>query len=122
MLKVVLFLGIIALGNVGRLFLRRRDLAVGTERLRRSVLVEVTLAIGVLVATSVLVAEPRGKEAVAIAEANGSVLRWPGEAARSGTAGGSVATATTLVFEPQMDFACTSRQSRQSFWSSTETA
>ena len=69
MLKVVLFVGIVLLGNFGRLFLRRRDAAASTERLRRSVLVEVVLAIGVLVATSVLVAEPRGKEAVAVAQA-----------------------------------------------------
>jgi len=68
-LKVLLFLGIVLLGNIGRLFIRHRDPAAGTERLRRSVLVEVVLAVGVLVATSVLVAEPRGKEAVAIAEA-----------------------------------------------------
>jgi copper transport protein len=38
------------------------------ERLRRSVLVEIVLALGVLAATSVLVAEPRGKEAVATRE------------------------------------------------------
>ncbi len=41
---------------------------VAMERLRRSVLVEIALAIGVLVATSVLVAQPRGKEAIAARE------------------------------------------------------
>jgi copper transport protein len=41
---------------------------VGLERLRRSVLVEIVLAVLVLAATSVLVAEPRGKEAIAIRE------------------------------------------------------
>lgn len=89
-LKVVLFAGIVMLGNLGRLFLRRRDPATGTERLRRSVLVEVVLAIGVLVATSVLVAEPRGKEAVAVAQAR------PRSASVS-IGGGRVATVT---FDP----------------------
>jgi len=42
--------------------------ATATERLRRSVLVEIVLAIGVLVATAVLVAQPRGKEAIATRE------------------------------------------------------
>jgi copper transport protein len=36
-----------------------------TERLRRSVYVEVVVAIAVLVATSILVAQPRGKESLA---------------------------------------------------------
>ncbi len=39
--------------------------ATDAERLRRSVLVEIVLAVGVLVLTAVLVAQPRGKEAIA---------------------------------------------------------
>jgi copper transport protein len=38
------------------------------ERMRRSVLVEIVLALCILVATAVLVAEPRGKEAIATRE------------------------------------------------------
>jgi copper transport protein len=88
--KVALFLGLLVLGYVSRGAIQRRyarlpvayamsDTAVETsaalsddelsptamERLRRSVLVEIVLALGVLAATSVLVAEPRGKEAIA---------------------------------------------------------
>lgn len=68
--KVVLFTGLIALGNVSRVAVGRR-LGTTSERpelVRRGVLVEIALAIGVLVATSVLVAEPRGTEAIAIRE------------------------------------------------------
>ena len=92
--KVVLFLGLIALGNVSRGVVRRRyrpravayamtdavliesedddtdepdDPAAehDHERLRRAVLVETAIALIVLALTSVLVAEPRGKEALA---------------------------------------------------------
>lgn len=95
--KVALFIGLLALGNISRAAIQRRFARVpvayamsdtlldepaaadeadeppgggglsstATERLRRSVLVEIALAIGVLVATSVLVAQPRGKEAIA---------------------------------------------------------
>jgi copper transport protein len=96
--KVGLFIGLLALGNLSRVLIQRRyarvpvayamsdavlDAAparvdeppavdgpgpVGLERLRRSVLVEIVLAVLVLVATSVLVAEPRGKEAIATRE------------------------------------------------------
>lgn len=94
--KVCLFAGLLALGNVSRGVIQRRfarlpvayamsDTALdeqtdrlppddgmlsptAMERLRRSVLVEIALAIGVLVATSVLVAQPRGKEAIATRE------------------------------------------------------
>ncbi len=91
--KVALFVGLLALGNLSRLLIQRRYArvpvayalsdavldearpesdeppgpsgSVALERLRRSVLVEIVLAILVLAATSVLVAEPRGKEAIA---------------------------------------------------------
>jgi copper transport protein len=63
MLKVALFIGLVLLGNLARRALQ----PVAMERVRRTVLVEVALAVGVLVATSVLVAQPRGKEALAIA-------------------------------------------------------
>lgn len=89
--KIVLFIGLIALGNVSRGIVRRRlgrpvvayamsstataatpprddkdpDVAPSRdlERLRRSVLVEIALAAVVLAATSVLVGDPRGREA-----------------------------------------------------------
>jgi copper transport protein len=69
--KVVLFVGLIALGNLSRVAIQRRlgETSERSERVRRAVLVEIVLAIGVLVATSVLVAEPRGKEAIGIREA-----------------------------------------------------
>jgi copper transport protein len=98
--KIALFLGLLALGNISRGAVQRRfarvpvayamtDVAldehnaaehgeqppeggvldpIEAERLRRSVLVEIVLAICVLVATAVLVAEPRGKEAIATRE------------------------------------------------------
>lgn len=59
--KVVLFGCLVGLGWLARESIRRRY----TERLRRGVLVEVALGVGVLVATSVLVAQPRGSEALA---------------------------------------------------------
>lgn len=89
-IKVVLFVGIVALGNYARLFLRRRDVTAGTERLRRSVLVEVVLAVGVLAATSVLVAQPRGKEAVAFTEAR----------SRSASASLGNGRTVTVTFDP----------------------
>ncbi len=61
--KVVLFVGVLLVGNLSRVAVQRRYV----ERLRRSVIVEVALAVGLLAATSVLVAQPRGKEAVAVA-------------------------------------------------------
>jgi copper transport protein len=86
--KVALFAGLLLLANVSRRAVQRRyarlpvayaitdtafekatgvaDEPVEVERVRRAVLVEIVLAIAVLVATSVLVAQPRGKEAVAI--------------------------------------------------------
>jgi copper transport protein len=94
--KVALFLGLIALGNVSRLAIQRKLAGVpvayamsdtvlddqaetvdppdeglsdtDAERLRRSVLVEIVLAVCILVLTAVLVAEPRGKEAIATKE------------------------------------------------------
>ncbi|MEP7180271.1 MAG: copper resistance protein CopC [Pseudonocardiales bacterium] len=90
--KVALFVGLLALGNLSRVAVQRhlatfpvayamsdtvRDVqstdepgqdalsATDAERLRRSVLVEIVLAVGVLVLTAVLVAQPRGKEAIA---------------------------------------------------------
>lgn len=88
--KVVLFFGLLALGNLSRSVVQKRvrrtvvayamtDDAVGdepaldddplgdvaTERMRRSVLVEVVVAAVVLGVTSVLVSQPRGSEALA---------------------------------------------------------
>src|SRR5690348_412724 len=45
-----------------------------------------------------------------------------GDAAWSGSGGGSWATATTLASEPQMDLPWTKRQSRQSRWARSEIA
>ncbi|MGI8761956.1 MAG: copper resistance CopC/CopD family protein [Jatrophihabitantaceae bacterium] len=85
-LKVLLFLGLLALGNVSRQAVQRRllrlpvayamtdtvlaeppaaSVTLHTERMRRSVLVEVVLAALVLAATAVLVDKPRGREALA---------------------------------------------------------
>ncbi len=83
--KVVLFLALLALGNLSRRLVRRRTVAyamtdtlddaelddvtgpddVEVERLRRSVWVEVLVGLTVLVFTAVLVAQPRGREALA---------------------------------------------------------
>ncbi len=60
-LKGVLFAALIALGWLARRSIASRH----TERLRRGVLVEVVLGVAVLVATSVLVSQPRGSEALA---------------------------------------------------------
>jgi copper transport protein len=68
--KVALLLGIVVLGYGNRSVLRRRDPVGSAERVRRSVLVEVVLAIGILVATSLLVAQPRGAEALAVVRAH----------------------------------------------------
>jgi copper transport protein len=100
-LKVVLFLGIVSVANFSRLTVQRRGhrtagaeglRRAGTERLRRAVIVEVALAIGVLVATSVLVAQPRGKEALAVAH-----LR-----SRSGTAALGGGRYVTVTIDPGM--------------------
>jgi copper transport protein len=80
--KILLFLGLVVLGNVSRTVVQRRwarvayamtDAAVDEpppsppiERLRRSVIVEVAVAAVVLAVTAVLVGQPRGKEAVAV--------------------------------------------------------
>ena len=66
--KALLFCGLIALGQLSRRAIQRRllDDAVTLERMRRSVLVEVVLAVLVLVATAVLVGQPRGPEALAV--------------------------------------------------------
>lgn len=88
--KIALFLGLIALGNLSRLVVQRHyvrrtvafamtDAAVldapaaapgppdpvPAERLRRTVFVETLVGLVVLALTAVLVAEPRGKEALA---------------------------------------------------------
>jgi copper transport protein len=80
--KVVLLLGILAVANLSRGLVRRRVVAyamtsaaveedvelgaddVATERLRRAVFVEALVALVVLGFSAVLVAEPRGKEAL----------------------------------------------------------
>ena len=61
-IKVVLFIGLIGLGYLSRRALAQRF----SEQLRRGVLVEIGVAAVVLAATAVLVAEPRGAEALAI--------------------------------------------------------
>lgn len=107
--KVILFLGLIAIGNLSRLAIQRRivrmpiayamtdvDVAedepaldeVAHEQMRRSVLVELALAALVLVATSVLVDQPRGREALA-ADARQPV-------AASASLGGGRAVTVTL--------------------------
>ncbi|HEV7204777.1 MAG TPA: copper resistance protein CopC [Jatrophihabitans sp.] len=80
--KVVLFFGLLALGNLSRTLVRRRTVAYAlddtalaeapvpadelvVERLRRSVLVEAGIGVIVLALTAVLVAQPRGKESLA---------------------------------------------------------
>ena len=75
-IKVALLLGIVALGNAARTAINRRgpggrrDPAGSAERVRRSVLVEIVLAVGILAATSLLVAQPRGSEALAVVRAH----------------------------------------------------
>lgn len=74
--KVLLFLGLIALGQLSRRAIQRRTGLVDGgalnetthERMRRSVLAEVALAVLVLVATAVLVDQPRGTEALAASD------------------------------------------------------
>jgi copper transport protein len=74
--KVLLFCGLVALGQLSRRAIQRRagltdggDVdAVTHERMRRSVLVEIALAVLVLVATAVLVDQPRGTEALAASD------------------------------------------------------
>lgn len=76
--KILLFAGLLAIANVSRLLVRRRTVAfamtdpvvdddedVDVERLRRSVVVEVGVALVVLAVTAVLVGQPRGREALA---------------------------------------------------------
>lgn len=59
--KVLLFLGVVALGSVSRqLVLRRRP-----DRLAPVVLIEAAIGVCVLAVTAVLVAQPRGAEALA---------------------------------------------------------
>lgn len=77
--KVVLLLGILAVASLSRQLVRRRAVAyamtdavldepavddIATERLRRGVFVEALAGLVVLALTAVLVAEPRGKEAL----------------------------------------------------------
>jgi copper transport protein len=82
--KVALLAGILLVANLSRRLVRRRTVAyamtdalvvdepdvaddeVAIERLRRSVLVEAVIGLGVLVLSAVLVAEPRGKEALLV--------------------------------------------------------
>ncbi|MCW2497116.1 copper resistance protein CopC [Jatrophihabitans sp.] len=83
-LKVLLFVGLLGLGNLSRLTIARRlrprvayaattelleapaELTANeTERMRRSVWVEVVVAVIVLGVTAILVSQPRGNEAIA---------------------------------------------------------
>jgi len=70
--KVVGLLALMALGNWSRVAINRRSYAqaddtgaITLERMRRSVLVELGIAVLVLIATSILVGQPRGREALA---------------------------------------------------------
>jgi copper transport protein len=65
--KVVLFAALLALGNTARRIVGRRLLGAppARERVRRGLVVEVGLAGLVLAVTAVLVAQPRGPEALA---------------------------------------------------------
>uniref|UniRef100_UPI0035C96E5A CopD family protein n=1 Tax=uncultured Jatrophihabitans sp. TaxID=1610747 RepID=UPI0035C96E5A len=84
--KIVLFIGILAVANLSRRLVRGRAVAyamtataaaepvesaadpdadVSTERLRRAVYVEAMIGVAVLLMTAVLVGQPRGKEALA---------------------------------------------------------
>jgi copper transport protein len=92
--KVLLFVGLVSVGNLSRRVIQRRFAGrprvayamtdamlaepsppaalppdeVDVERVRRGVVVEIALAALVLTATSVLVAQPRGREALAVSE------------------------------------------------------
>ena len=89
--KVVGFVGLLALGNLSRVLIRRRlgggrvvayamsadthiepppsgFSATDVERLRRSVAVEVVIGVVVLVLAAVLVGQPRGSDAIAAAD------------------------------------------------------
>jgi copper transport protein len=74
-LKVLLFTVLVALGYFGRRGVRRLSGGDGSEsvanfeRVRRVVLVEVALVTVVLIATAVLVGQPRGREALAVSDA-----------------------------------------------------
>jgi copper transport protein len=69
LVKAGLFIVIVALGNVSRIAISKRVTGVDIRRLRSGVLIEVVLALGVLGATAVLVAEPLGR-AAAITQAS----------------------------------------------------
>jgi copper transport protein len=88
-LKVLLFLGIVAVANLARRTVRKRWVN-GTELVRRSVLVELVLALCVFAATAVLVSEPRGREALASAHAK----------ARSGSAELGNGRSVTVTVDP----------------------
>lgn len=89
--KVIGFVGLLALGNLSRLLIRRRTgarravayamsadtvvepppagfSATDVERMRRSVAVEVAIGVVVLVLAAVLVGQPRGSDAIAAAD------------------------------------------------------
>ncbi len=143
LLKIVLFVGIVALGNVSRRSVQRRygisrpgrpvvahamttgaGLAdwegdrdgdgdgdedgttepVEMERLRRSVLVEIALAVGILAATAVLVGQPRGSEALAAHE------RAPAGASIALGNGRSAAVAVDPVLAPGFTAVGTARR------------
>jgi copper transport protein len=76
--KILLFIGLLAVGNLSRRVVQRKLVVayamtddvidepdLRAERLRRSVLVEIVLAVVVLAATAMLVGQPRGAEALA---------------------------------------------------------
>ena len=66
--KVLGFLGLLAVGNLARTVIARRALTTtDREQLRRCVLVETTVAAVVLGFAAVLVSQPRGAEALALA-------------------------------------------------------
>ncbi len=104
-IKIVLFIAMIALGFVSRRAINRRALdqpdgAVALERMRRSVLVELGLAALVLLATSILVDQPRGREAIAVKDArpvSGTANLLDGETATVRIDPGKHGTVTVTV-------------------------
>jgi copper transport protein len=88
-LKVLLFIALLAVGNQSRKAVARFG-SGGREKLRRALVVEVVIAVSVLAATGVLVAEPRGKEALAASH----------QKARSASAALSATREVTVTVDP----------------------
>jgi copper transport protein len=124
-LKVLLFGVLIVLGYVGRSTVQRIAGGAGDtasfERVRRTVSVEVSVVTLVLIATAVLVGQPRGREAVAINDAkpvsavaeltNGRSAEVTVEPGKHGTV--TVTIALTRGAQPQAITATATQQSKQ---------